>query len=104
MYIYNVTLNIEDSVSEEWTTWMKNVHIPDVMATGLFLNFRFSKVLVEEESGTTYSVQYAIKDMETLQLYQEMHAPVLQKEHHQKYEGKYVAFRTLLEVIDEANK
>ena len=77
---------------------MENVHIPDVLNTGLFVSCRFSKVLVDEESGTTYSVQYTIKDLETYQLYQEMYAPTLQKEHKDKFEGKFVAFRTMLKV------
>ena len=102
MYIYNVTLNLEDSAAEEWIAWMKNVHIPDVMATGMFLNYRFSRVMVEEESGKTYSIQYMVKDLETLKLYEEMYAPKLQKEHQDKFNGHFVAFRTMLEIVDQS--
>jgi hypothetical protein len=31
--------------------------------------------------------------------YQRDHAPRLQKEHSEKYKGKFVAFRTLLEIV-----
>ncbi|MCH8554434.1 MAG: DUF4286 family protein [Schleiferiaceae bacterium] len=103
MIIYNVTVNIDDSIREEWIAWMKDVHIPAVMETGMFINNRFCKVLVEEESGTTYSIQYQLKDMEAFQLYQELYAAQLQKEHKEKYEGRFVAFRTLLEQIDETH-
>ena len=101
MYIYNVTLNIDDSVKDEWLDWMKSVHIPDVMNTGLFLSNKICRVMVDEESGTTFSVQYKVKDLQTLQLYQEMYAPQLQKEHSEKYRNKFVAFRTVLEILDE---
>ena len=101
MYIYNVTVNIDDSVKDQWIIWMKEVHIQDVMATGMFIGYRFSKVMVEEESGTTYSIQYTVKDLEALQIYQELYAPKLQKEHAKKFEGKFVAFRTILEILDE---
>ena len=101
MYIYNVTVNIEDSAHKEWLKWMKTVHIPDVLATGLFESCRFTEVMVDEESGTTYSIQYLVKDMETFQLYQEMYAPNLQKEHKEKFEGKFVAFRTMLKMEGE---
>ena len=58
MIIYNVTINIADSVHSEWLKWMKD-HIPQVLATGLFSKALFTKVLVEEGmGGTTYSVQY----------------------------------------------
>ena len=35
--IYNVTVNIDDSVHDEWLEWMQTQHIPDVMSTGYFL-------------------------------------------------------------------
>jgi hypothetical protein len=101
MYIYNVTVNIDDSVHDEWLNWMQRTHIPDVLNTGLFESCRFCRVMVDEESGTTYSIQYLVKDLETLQLYQQMYAPALQKEHTERYEGKFVAFRTILEMKAE---
>lgn len=101
MYIYNVTVNIEDSAHDDWKKWMETTHIPDVLSTGLFASCRFTQVLVDEESGTTYSIQYLVKDLETFQLYQEMYAPNLQKEHKEKFEGKFVAFRTMLKMESE---
>ena len=99
MIIYNVTININDDVREEWLKWMKESHIPQVMNTGLFIEYRICKVLVQEESGTTYSVQYTCEGMENLHKYQKEFAPLLQKEHSDKFEGKFVAFRTLLEIL-----
>lgn len=96
MYIYNVTVNIEDDVHDEWLNWMKEVHIPDVMSTNLFLSNRICEVMVEAEAGRTYSIQYEFEDMQTLQLYQEMYAAKLQAEHTAKYKDKFVAFRTIL--------
>lgn len=96
MYIYNVTVNIENDVHEEWLAWMKEQHIPDVMETGLFLACRMLQVMVQEEQGVTYSIQYEVKDQETLQLYNEVYAAKLQQEHTEKYKDKFVAFRTLL--------
>ncbi len=57
------------------------------------------KVLVEEEQGITYSIQYTAKDMETYEKYEREHAPRLQKEVTDRYANKFVAFRTLLEVV-----
>jgi hypothetical protein len=101
MYIYNVTVNIEDSVHDQWKTWMLETHIPEVLNTGMFMSSRFCQVMIDEESGTTYSIQYVVKDLETYQLYQEMYAPALQKEHTDKFGGKFVAFRTMLKLDAE---
>ncbi len=99
MIIYNVTVNIENDVREEWLQWMKEKHIPDVMGTGYFLESKICKVLVDEEQGTTYSIQYTCENMSKLEEYQREDSPRLQKEHGDKYAEKFVAFRTLLEIV-----
>lgn len=99
MIIYNVTINIDNDVREEWLQWMKAAHIPEVMKTGYFVEHKICKVLVNEEQGTTYSVQYTAANMQDYEEYKEKHAPQFQKEIAAKYGSKLVAFRTLLEVV-----
>jgi len=99
MIIYNVTVNIENDVHEEWLNWMKEIHVPDVMRTGYFVENKICKVLVDEEQGTTYSIQYTCVNMKDLEEYQREHAPRLQKEHAEKFANKFVSFRTLLEIV-----
>ena len=96
--IYNVTVSIDYAHSEEWLTWMKDTHIPDVMATGSFLDAKLSKILAEESGGSSYSIQYLCQDMATYDHYQKEFAPKLQQDHNLKFQGKFAAFRTLLEV------
>lgn len=101
MIIYNVTLNIENSIHDEWLVWIKQ-HIPKVLATGLFLKATFTKVLVEESiEGLTYSIQYLAQSKEALESYQKLHAAEIQAEGLQKFGDKMLAFRTELEWIDE---
>lgn len=99
MIIYNVTVKIDNDVREEWLHWMKNQHIPDVMKTGYFLENRICKVMVDDPDGTNYSIQYTCQNFDDLEEYQEKHAPELQKEHSERYKDKFVAFRTLLEIV-----
>jgi hypothetical protein len=99
MIIYNVTINIENDVHDDWFKWMKAHHIPAVMKTNCFLEYKMCKVLVQEEQGTTYSIQYTAPDMATYERYKQEHAPALQKEVQERYPDKFVAFRTLLEVV-----
>lgn len=101
MIIYNVTISIDENVAEEWLKWMKEVHIPDVMNTGYFTANRILRVHAEEEGGKTYSIQYECKTMQQLNDYQEKEAPRLQKDHTDKYDGKFAAFRTLLEIVHQ---
>lgn len=102
MLIYNVTTNINETAHDDWLKWMKETHIPDVLATGKFLNAKMSKVLVEEEmGGLTYSVQYTTVDKETLQRYYHEDADRLRKDALERFPNQFVAFRTELEIVSE---
>ena len=101
MIIYNVTVNVEDEIHNDWLNWMKKSHIPDVMKTGFFVEQRICKVISSpaDETGHTYAIQYTCNSMDELNEYQEKYAARLQQEHGSRYEGKFVAFRTLLEIV-----
>ena len=100
MILYSVTVSIDTDVHTEWLQWMKEVHIPEVMETGCFLDNKILKMLSHEgEGGITYSIQYLSPDQETYDRYQREFAPALQQKHTKRYAGKFAAFRTLLEVV-----
>lgn len=102
MIIYNVTINIDESVHDKWLNWLRTKHIDEVLATGCFYKAKLSKVLVEEEmGGTTYSVQYFAENNEKLQDYYKIHASKLREEGMRLFGDKMLAFRTELEVINE---
>ena len=101
MLLYNVTVNVESSVEEDWLLWMKEEHIPMVLNTGLFSGYRFGRLMVEEEVGNTYSIQYEAKDLESYRLYEQLYADDLRHATKRKYGSKIVAFRTLLDIIDQ---
>ena len=102
MIIYNVTINIHESVHDQWVSWMQTKHIADVLATGKFTSARMVKVLIEEEmGGITYSIQYTTDSKETLQKYYEEDAPRLREEGLRLFGDKMLAFRTELELISE---
>ena len=98
MYIYNVTVNLDEAIHQEWLNWMKTKHIPDVLNTGCFTGNRILRVLADDE-GVTYSVQYDFDTMEIYERYQEKFAPALQKEHSDRYSNRFVAYRTLLQKV-----
>lgn len=101
MIIYNVTINVDQSIHNEWLNWIKE-HIPKVLATGKFTKAKLTKVLVEEElGGTTYSVQYTAKSKEDLDAYYKEDAEKLRRDGLLKFADKMLAFRTELEIIDE---
>lgn len=97
--IYNVTVSIDPAIEQEWREWMCNTHIPDVINTGCFLECRMSKMNNEEEGVCTYAMTYVAYSQEHLDDYQKNHAAQLQVEHKARFEGRFAAFRSTLNVI-----
>lgn len=97
MISYNVSITLEPVIEIEWVAWMKEHHIPAVMATGCFESYDFYKLIKPaEEEGVTFIVQYKVRDMATYDRYAEDYAPDLQRESLERYKDQFLAFRTLM--------
>ncbi len=101
MVLYNVTVNVEESIEQEWLQWMRTEHILDVLNTGMFKGAKIFRLLhVEQSEGTiTYAVQYYADSIEHYETYQKKYAPALKAESEQKFGGHAVSFRTLMEEV-----
>lgn len=101
MIIYNVTVSVDSAIETEWIQWMKEEHIPEVLATGMFTNYRMLKLLNDspDVTGITYAVQYEAETIGHLDRYLEAHAAELRQRHMLKYGTQTVAFRTVLEEV-----
>lgn len=100
MFLYNVTVSLDPEIENEWLTYMREEHIKDVLATKCFIECKLSRVHGEEEHGVTYSVMYLLPSKAKYDEYQLQYAPALQKDHTDKFEGRFAAFRTTLTVLD----
>ncbi len=105
MLLYNVTVTIDIDVYQDWERWMRTSHIPDVMSTGMFISYRLCRLVGHEHTDSEiFTVQYLVKDMAHLVRYQDEFAPELQKQHRERYDGKYAVFRSLMELVDHNEK
>lgn len=100
MLIYNVTCKVDKSIVDEWIQWMKNTHIPEVLGTGKFDGHRFLHLLDQDETdGITYAIQYYSPTAELLNEYLTKYAPKFKKDGLDRYQNRFVAFRSVLEDI-----
>ncbi|MCU0331834.1 MAG: DUF4286 family protein [Ignavibacteriaceae bacterium] len=101
MIIYSVTVIIKKDVEDLWLKWMKEIHIPDVMKTGYFLDWKLRKLLSPEFSGEelTYVIEYTLRSLEKYNEYSEKAAAQLQKEHTKKFSGKFKATRAVYQLV-----
>ncbi len=100
MIIYNVTLKVDNSIAGEWVRWMKTEHMNDLMKTGLFTDCRLCHLLGQDETeGITYSAQYFCESMEQYNNYIEKFADRMREQGNKLFGGKFIAFRTVMEII-----
>lgn len=99
MLLYNVTFIIEDTAEQAWLQWMQETHIPEVLATGLFVSNRLLKVLDSPNEGVTYCSQFVAQSIDDYDLYQQDFDSALTLDLGTKFKDKFVSFRTLMEYI-----
>ncbi len=101
MIVYNVTCNVGSQMAEEWLKWMLEEHIPEVMQTGCFTEYKILKLLTDadDNEGVNYAIQYTADSLEMYQQYRSQFGPILQAKTKEKYGDTVLAYRSLLEVI-----
>lgn len=101
MYLYSITYSLPAMLGQEWLIWMQTNHIPRIMQTECFMEYHIAE-LVEptvEEGMSTFNVQFIAKTHELLQKYQDNFADDIAQAHEQRYQGKFLAFNTILKVL-----
>jgi hypothetical protein len=102
MILYNVTYKVEHQVHANWLKFMQFEYIPAAMATNVFEEYKITRLLgVDEEDGITYAVQLLASSLEAYRIFQQHHALALSKRLQETFAGQYVAFTTLMRVVDK---
>lgn len=100
MIIFNDTVIVDEAVHENWLTWVKQNHIPAVMATGYFNSYKILSVIDSPNEGVTYCVQYYADDIENFNQFYNKHFHQLQAIHNEEFENQFVIFNTLMKTVD----
>ena len=100
MILYNITFNIDLDAEESWVQYMKESHIPTVMASDSIIEYKFLHLLNETESeGETYALQLFCESIEKLEDYVQKDASESTNKLELKFSGKQVSFATVLEDV-----
>ncbi len=101
MIVYSVSVSVKNSFVREWLDWMKNEHIPELMSTGYFLNFKLMKEIIPsiDMHDTSFIINYELNSLDDYYKYAENFAPTLQQKHQEKFTGNFKSVRTVFELI-----
>ena len=86
---YEVTMDVDSSIAEEWVEYMRSEHIPEVMQTGVFISCQFLRIIEPTKEGLEcFRITYEAKSLSAIQDYRAELSPELQRKHNARY-GEY---------------
>jgi hypothetical protein len=105
MVIYQVNLEIEPSIIDEYMSWLV-VHVKEMVQ---FPGFQNAVILNEQQSSPqsnciSLAVQYSIESMKDLDYYLHHYAPKMRESGIQKFSNKFKASRKIFIINQEITK
>lgn len=100
MIVYNITIKIAPHIENDWLQWQREEHIRDIMSTGLFREWKMFRLLDQDESdGITYIVQYFADSAAQYEQYIAQHASLLREKSFERWGDQFIAFRSVMELV-----
>jgi hypothetical protein len=100
-HLYNITTLVVHPIAKDWLRWMKEKHIPEIMCSGCFLEYRLLQLKEQDETeGLTYSLQLLAGNKDEYERYLREFAPALREDARQPWGENALSFRTLMQVVN----
>jgi len=101
MFIYNVTIKVLAPIHQEWLHWLKEEHVPEILATECFSKATIVRLLeVDDSEGPTYAIQYMAESKALYNRYIEKYADGIRQKSFDKWGDQFIAFRSIMQVIN----
>ncbi len=89
-----------DEIKEEWLSWLKETHIPEVLGTSCFTEANILKLLEQDDTeGPTYAIQYKAESKSSYNRYIELFAPGMRQKSFDRWGDKFIAFRSVMQLL-----
>ncbi len=99
--VYNITIKIHPNIEAEWVGWQKEEHIPEILATGMFDDYKMYRLLeLDDTDGITYTIQYFASSLQSYQRYINDFSGTLHKKAINRWGDQFIAFRTVMELVN----
>ena len=100
MFVYNISNKVAIAIESDWVQWQQQEHIPAIMASGQFTDYKFYKLLEDDNDETvTYIVQYFASTIENYHTYIRNFAPQLRQAAFGKWGDRFISFRSLMQAV-----
>lgn len=101
MVVYNITIQVEWNIIKDWLTWQKEEHIPEIMSTQLFDDYKMFRLLEQEDlDSATFIVQYFTSSTERLRKYLDEFAPLMRQKAFARWGNQFIAHHTHMSLLE----
>lgn len=101
MLIFNTTFLVSDNAHGAWLKWVREQHIPFMLESNYFTHPQVARVITsDKDAGTSFSVQFRIRDMRTLKLWNQEYSAAFQENCAQQFGTEVLFFTTVLEMVE----
>lgn len=100
MLIFNITFLVSDAALAAWYKWTPEQFIPFMLQFKPFSQPQVAKIISSHvQEGTSFSVQFHIRDMETLNIWNGRFGKAFQENCTREFGNDVIFFTTVLEII-----
>jgi len=101
MLIFNTTYHVDDDICDVYVDFMKNSYVPQATESGFLHSPCFTKIHPQhEQDGVSYSLQFKVKNIDTLNYWLGGGGKLLHQEFVNKFGNKAPGFITIMEEIE----
>jgi hypothetical protein len=101
MIVYNITIKIIPDIEDAWIEWQQQEHIPEIMSSGLFSEWKMFRLLEQDDTeGSTFIVQFFAPNKASYQQYIDEYAAMFRQKSFDKWGNQFIAFRTVMEIVN----
>lgn len=101
MIIYNITTKLTWAIAEDWLAWQKQKHIPEMLNSGLIMEYKIFRLLEQdEEEGPTFTMQFFFTSWENYDTYIRVFAASLKEQALSLWNDQFIAFNTVMQLVN----
>jgi hypothetical protein len=98
--IYNVTMKVEPTVVNAWLQWMLAEHVPSIMKTKCFTDYKLVRLLdVDDTEGPTYAIQYYAESKADYNRYVELFSSKMNMLSFERWGDRLMTFGSVMEIV-----
>ena len=100
MYLYNITLKIDERIHADWLHWMKTEYLPKMLSYQTFHEYKLYRILhIDDTDGPTYALQLFAESKALYNRFAELYEPEMQQMQQQRWGMQVLGFATLMEYV-----